>query len=139
VRAQAVVLRHEAVTGRILVAFRQREAERLALGGEELMRNLNQDTRAIARQRVGAHGTAMLEVFENVQGVGHDLVRFAPLHVRDEADAARIAFERGVEQTLRLRPLVDSRALPLITHRRPQDALIRAIMAYVSDAAAVFV
>src|SRR5690606_13893284 len=69
--------------------------------GEELVRDLHEDARAVARAWVGADGAAMLEVLEDVQAVFDDLVRLAALDVGDEADAAGILFERRVVETAR--------------------------------------
>ncbi len=67
------------------------------------MRDLHQHARAVAGERVGADGAAVLEVLQDPQRVGDDLVRLAPLHVGDEADAAGVVLVRGVVEALRLR------------------------------------
>src|SRR5262249_39099013 len=92
--------RHEQVADRVLAGLRQREAERLALLGEERVRNLNEDSGAVAHAGVGAHRAAMLEVAEDLQRVLDDLMRLAAFDVGDETDAAGILVERGVVQTL---------------------------------------
>ena len=101
VGAQALVARHEDVADGIAAGRRQREAELLALVLEEVVRDLNEHAGAVAGQRVGAHGAAVLEVGENLERVGDDLMRLAALEVGDEADAARIALVRRVVKTLR--------------------------------------
>ena len=68
------------------------------------MRNLNEDTGAVARQRIGADGTAMLKVYENLQSVFDDLMRFGTLQVGNEADTAGIFLKRRVVQSLAHRP-----------------------------------
>ena len=44
---------------------------------EELVRDLDQDAGAVAGQRVGADGAAVLEVLEDAERVLDDLVRLA--------------------------------------------------------------
>src|SRR5262249_8815449 len=53
--------------------------------------------------RIGADGAAVLEVEQDGERVGDDLVRLAALDVGDEADAARILVERRVVQPARRR------------------------------------
>jgi hypothetical protein len=64
------------------------------------VRNLHQDAGAVAGARVGADRAAMLEIAENAERVGDDLVRFLALDIGDEADAAGILFQRGIVETL---------------------------------------
>ncbi len=64
------------------------------------MRNLHKDTGAIASQRIRADGTAVLQVFQDVQRTLHDFVRLAALHIGNEADAAGIKLPVRIEQTL---------------------------------------
>ena len=66
------------------------------------MRDLDQDAGAVAGERVGADGTAVLEVGEDLERVGDDLVRLAALEVGDEADAAGVVLMRRVIEALRL-------------------------------------
>ena len=101
--AQALIARHEDVAGGIAAGRRQREAELAALVLEEVVRDLNEHAGAVAGQRVGAHCAAVLEVGENLEGVGDDLMRFAALEIGDEADATRIALVRRIIKTLRRR------------------------------------
>src|SRR6185312_8179983 len=74
----------------IFAGRRQLLAGLLGLFLEHLVRNLDEDARAVARQRVGRHGAAMGEVAEDAQTIGHDLVALAVLDVGDEADAAGV-------------------------------------------------
>ncbi len=71
------------------------------------MRDLDEDASTVARKRVGANGTTMLEIFKDLKRVADDLVRLATLHVDDEADAAGIALHGRIEQALALGALVD--------------------------------
>ncbi len=67
----------------------------------ETVRNLDQDARAVAHQRIGADGAPVVEVLENLQALLDDLVAFLALDVSDEADAAGVVFVLRVVQTLR--------------------------------------
>ena len=68
---------------------------------EEGVRNLHQHAGAVAHQRVGAHGAAMLEVFEDGEAALDDRVLRAVLEVDDEADATGIMLALGVVQAER--------------------------------------
>src|SRR6185312_4549188 len=88
--------RHEQLADRVLAGLGQHETEFLRLLGEELVRDLHKDARAVAHPRVGADRTAMLEIAEDTQAVFDDLVRLAALDVGDETDAAGILVESGI-------------------------------------------
>ena len=90
---------------RVAAGRGQREAELLALLLEEVVRDLNEHAGAVAGQRVGAHRAAVLEVGEDLERVGDDLMRLAALEVGDEADAAGIVLVRRVVKALRPRRL----------------------------------
>ena len=80
----------------------QFEAQALGLLGEEAMGNLDQDAGAVARLGVGAHGTAVLEVLEDGQAVGHHAVAFGVGDIGDEADAAGIVLVARIIETMRV-------------------------------------
>ena len=64
-----------------------------ALTLEEFVRDLNQDTRAIARIRFRAHGAAMLHAFQRKQAAMHNVMaRFAG-NFCNESNAASVVFE----------------------------------------------
>jgi hypothetical protein len=63
------------------------------------VRNLHQDAGAVAGARVGADRAAMLEVAQNADRVGDDLVRLLALDIGDEADAAGILFQAEIVET----------------------------------------
>ena len=65
-----------------------------------LVRNLDQDTGAVAHQRIGAHGAPVIEVFQDQQALFHDGVALVALDVGDETDAAGIVFIGRIVQTL---------------------------------------
>ena len=70
---------------------------------------------AVTCERVGADGAAMLEIAQHGERVGDDAVRLLALEVGDEADAAGIAFIRGVEETLSLGAL-DAAVCGMLRH-----------------------
>ena len=106
VRAQALVLRHEEVANGVVAELGKLDAEARAFLAQKLIRYLDEDARAVARERVRAHGSAMLEVLEDGERVLYQLMRFPRLQVGDEADAARVVLAGRVEQAAR--PRADS-------------------------------
>ena len=42
----------------------------------------------------------MIKIGEHLESVGHDLVRFAALHIDNEADATGVMLEGGVVKSL---------------------------------------
>ena len=92
------VARHEQRADGVFAGLRQREAELLRLAREERVRDLHEDARAVAGARIGADRAAMLEIAQDRQRVGDDLMRLAALDVGDEADAAGILFQRRIVQ-----------------------------------------
>ena len=93
-------LRHEQRADRVVAGLRQLEADLGRLAREEGVRNLHQNAGAVAGARIGADRAAMLEVAENAERVGDDLMRLLALDIGDEADAAGILFQRGIVKTL---------------------------------------
>ena len=59
-----------------------------------------QDARAVAGVGLAAAGAAMVEVAQDLQGLLHDLVGLAALHVDDEADAAGVVLELRIVKAL---------------------------------------
>jgi len=76
---------------------------------QELMRHLHEHARAIARVGLAAGSAAVVEVRQDLQRLLQDLVRFAPVHVRHETDAAGIVLEGRIIQALLGGPLVELR------------------------------
>ena len=76
--------------------------------------DLNQQAGAIAHQRIGANGPAVIQIDQDFEALADDLVRLSPLHVGNEANAARIVLVRRV-----------IKALPLGHYRRHSRLLIR--------------
>ena len=67
---------------------------------EELVRNLDQDTRAIAQQRIVAGRAAMLEVHQNPQALLDNRMALDVLDVGDKTDATGVAFVNRIVQPL---------------------------------------
>ena len=72
---------------------------------EELVGDLHQDARAVTGVRLGAGGTAVLEVAERRQRLADDLVARDPGHGGHEGDAARVVLVGAVVETLGSWPL----------------------------------
>ena len=94
-----VLLRQEDHADAVLARRGQIDALLGHLGTEELVRDLDQDARAVAHQRVCADRAAVVEVLEDLQTLLDDGMRLLALDVRDEADAAGIVFLGRVIQT----------------------------------------
>ena len=97
-------LRHEQGADGVFAGLRQLEADLGGLALEEGVRDLHQDAGAVARARIGADRAAMLEIAEDADRVGDDLMRLLALDIGDEADAAGILLERGIVETFGGRP-----------------------------------
>ncbi len=79
---------------------RQSEAQLGALPREELVRDLNQDSRAIARLRIASASAAMSQVDEDLQSLDDDVMRLLALNIDDETDATSIVFVSWIVETL---------------------------------------
>ena len=77
-----------------------------ALLGKELVRNLNQHARAVARLRIAAAGSAVLQVLQHLDALLHDRVALLALDVGDKPETAGVMLVRRVIQTLRVRQSV---------------------------------
>ena len=58
----------------------------------ELIRDLDQDTGAVAHQGVRTHSTAMVDVFEDLQCPQHDVMALLALDMGHKAQTAGIVF-----------------------------------------------
>ncbi|OIQ64992.1 hypothetical protein GALL_534500 [mine drainage metagenome] len=67
---------------------------------QQCIRHLNQDSGAIANQRVSPDGAAMIQILEDFQALRDDIVRFSALDIHDEAHAARIVLVPGIVKAL---------------------------------------
>jgi hypothetical protein len=90
-------VRQEHEPRRVRAGRRQRERHDRA---QERVGRLDQDPRAVAGVRFAAAGAAVLQIDQDLQCLGDDAVRAFALLVHDEADAAGVAFEARVVQTL---------------------------------------
>ena len=70
----------------------QRNVLFAAFLGEESVRNLNEDSGAVASFRIAARRAAMSEVDEHLQALADDLVAFFTADVCDQSHAAGIMF-----------------------------------------------
>src|SRR6185503_7779296 len=91
----ARILRHEQIANGVFARSRQLEADARSFLGKKLVRNLHQDSGAVAHARIGAGGAAVFQIAEYAQAVFDDQMRLTALDVGDESDAAGILVERG--------------------------------------------
>ena len=99
---RSVFLRQEDHADAVLAGRRQRHAllgHFLAIEG---IRDLDQDARAVAHQRVGTDGAPVVEVLEDLQALLNDFVALLALDMGDEADAAGIVLIARVVQPFAL-------------------------------------
>ena len=76
---------------------------KVADGTKELVGQLHQHAGTIARVGLATTGTSVLEMFQDLQGLAHHLVRLVALDVYDKANPAGVAFAGGVVKSLFLR------------------------------------
>ena len=74
----------------VTAAARHLEAELQALALEEAVGNLNEDSRAISGERVGARRGAMRHVLQHLERLLDDGLRLFAFDVGDEADATAV-------------------------------------------------
>ena len=79
---------YEQESGGIVTGRRQVETKFGAFCDIEIMRDLHQHTGAVTDQWIGADGTTMGEIFQNLQAIGNNGMRGLTLHMGDKADAA---------------------------------------------------
>ncbi len=84
----------------IFARRRQREAQLGALPRKEFVRDLNQDSSAIACFRIASARAAMSEVDEDLQSLDDDVMRLHALNIDDKADATCIVFVSWIVETL---------------------------------------
>jgi len=93
-------LRQEAHADSVFARLRQGVARSIGPLANQRIGNLDENPRAIAQQRISAHRTAMVELFEDLQRLRNDRVAFLSLDMRNHADAAGVMFVGGVIETL---------------------------------------
>jgi hypothetical protein len=64
------------------------------------VRDLNQDSSAVARFRIAAASAAMREVDQDLQALGDDVVRLHALDIDHETDATSVVFVSWIVETL---------------------------------------
>src|ERR1700739_2552994 len=79
---------------------RQNEAKLFALAGKELVRNLDQDAGAVSGFWIGAAGSAMRQILQNLDSLANDLVAFMAADAGDKPDSACVVLVRGIVKSL---------------------------------------
>ncbi len=79
----------------------KREAQLAALAREEVVRDLDQHSGAVAGFRIASASAAVGQVDQDLNALDDNVVRLLALDVGDEADAARIMLVAGIVKTLR--------------------------------------
>jgi hypothetical protein len=69
-----------------------------ALPGEQLVRDLDQYSGAVAGLRIAAASAAMRKIDQNLDSLGDDIVGSVAVNVHDEADATRVTLVPGMIQ-----------------------------------------
>ena len=128
-RPRCAFLRQENHPHAVVAGRRKRHA----LGGHFLpvvgIGNLDQNACAVAAERIGAHGAAMIEIVKNEKGILNGLVRFSAADVGDETDAAGVLLVCRLIQAVRLRggrPLVGHALSPAVFCPRGEECADRA-------------
>ena len=98
--AIVAVARQEHETYAIAARLGQLDVSRLARALEELVRHLQQDAGAVARQWIAARRAAMHQVEQDIETLTDDVVRRLALDVRNEANAAGVVFMAWVVESL---------------------------------------
>ena len=98
--AGLLVLRQEAHRHRIVAGRRKGQAVVARPGAQQGVGDLDQYARAVAQQGVGPHRAPVVEVDQDLQALGDDVVGLRALDVGDEADAAGVVLMPRVIQTL---------------------------------------
>ena len=84
----------------IFARRRQRKTKPRAFALEKRVRNLNQNSGAVAGLRIAAARAAMRQVDQDLNALEDDVVRFAPGNIGHKADAAGIVLMLRVIETL---------------------------------------
>ena len=84
---------------------------------QEHVRDLDEDARAVAGERVGARGAPVVEVPQGGEGVLDDVVAGTAAHGRDHGDAARVVLQLAAVQPGVRRLRREEGALPKLIRR----------------------
>ena len=98
--AEGRVARQEDEAAAVFAGGRERDARAFAGLDEKSMRHLQQHAGTVAGIDLGTAGAAVVEVPEDLERVGKNLVRFAAVHIDHEAHSAGLVFEPGIVQPL---------------------------------------
>ena len=104
-QARGVFLGQEDHAHAVLARGRQGHALLCHLFAVELVGNLDQNARAIAHELVGAHGAAMVDVFEDLERAGDDVMALDALDMCNKAEAAGVVLVALGVQTVVLEML----------------------------------
>ena len=91
-QAGCVLLGQEDHAHTVLARRRQGHALLGHFFAVQRIRNLDQDARAIAHQRVGTHGATVVNVLQDLQRLRHDVVALHTLDVGHKAEPAGVVF-----------------------------------------------
>ncbi len=84
----------------VIAGGRQGHALLGHLFAEQGVRNLDQDAGTVALQRVGTHGTPVVQILQDFETLLNDLVGFVALDMCNETDTTGVMFVGGVVQAL---------------------------------------
>ena len=122
------IARHEQMADSVMSRLRKGETERGAFLLQEAMRDLHEDAAAVAHLGIGADGAAVVEVPQDVEALRDDGVRFAVLHIDDEADPAGILLVVRIVEALPLRKAGVAHGEPAVRGlRRGGTLLLRSV------------
>ncbi len=112
--ARRGVARHEELADRVMAGPRQAESELGAFRREKPVRDLGQNSAAIAERRIGPDGATMVEIDQDLQTLLEDVVRLVVLQMRHEANTAGVMLLGGVVEA------VGARHQGVRANRRPR-------------------
>ncbi len=94
------VFREEDEAGAVVAGGGERDAGFLGDLGAEGVRDLDEDAGAVAGIGLAAGGAAVVEIFEDLDALAHEVVRGTTMEIGDEADAASVVLEPRVVEAL---------------------------------------
>ena len=97
------VLRQEAHGHGIVARLGQCDAGSGSPAAEQRVGKLSQDSRAVAQQGVGAHRTAVVNIFKDFQGLGNNGVAFVSFDMGNKTHTTGIVFITRIIKALGLR------------------------------------
>ena len=98
--ARGLALRQEAHGDGVAAWFRQGLAVLHGPVAQQRVGDLDQAAGPVPHQRIGADGAPVIEVFQDFQALGDDVVRLSAFDIHDKADAAGVMLIAGVVQAL---------------------------------------